>query len=715
MNGNHHATGRHFPSEESLGQPPIDEVFQAQVTAYALGQLEGVEKAAIEAELARSASARKEVVEIREWGDRLREFNRTMVVPPSASLRAAVARQLDHLPSLDLGPRTRVSIAGSADRPNWRRDWRAWAAMAAAACVLVAAVGFFWDRGHRMPEQVGGVELAAGRVAPSPEPIAPSPSNPQPKIPERPTDPSASRTAGNPSQRASEIPPAPARPTLAENSSSSRPSGPSAVESAPPELAPSMESVPAPAKEAAASDSKPPRSEAAPSRPSPVGPKTLAFPLITPAQSPSRGTRHFAAAKPGFLEAYMSTRPPELIAPRPTTKPKKSREGGLPGAKFGDGEASSGPNASELDAGQEPGSTGPAAKSHPSESHLALPPGMRPGKESGSPDSRLSLDLTKAGKKGKRAPPEPTLPNEPLPDLLVENEFVSTAKFPYSAFSLAVDPRAFALVSRYLHAHHLPRSDQVQIEDLVNYFDYDDPQPTAGDLFAVRVEAADCPWAQGHRLVRIAISSRFVSDAEKNPRAGGTDPSPPVATDVRVQVQFNPLWAASYRLIGYDSPPMGENQADGGSLGGVSFAAGQTVVAMYQIVPAQEPSPGQPVRVDVRSSKTQRGPDRDLTAEPSKTLLTVRLRFQPRGEKPRWLEVPWTDPGQAFHAASRDFRFSAAVAAFGMMLRGSPHRGNITLDEIERIAESSQGNHSQRVEFLELIRLARQLGLGRQG
>jgi len=406
------------------------------------------------------------------------------------------------------------------------------------------------------------------------------------------------------------------------------------------------------------------------------------------AHAPSRGTRHLAAAKPGFLEVYMSTRPPDLAAQSPAP----------PGA------------------GRESGPTGFSAKSQPSQSHLALPPGMRPDKDQASPDFHSGVDPAKGNKKAKAAPQEPALPDKPSPAIVVENEFIPTGSFPFSAFSLTVDRGALASVSRSLRANQLPPADHIQIEDLVNSFRYDDPQPAGDELFAVGIEAADCPWARGHRLVRIAISSRRVSDAGKDDRETGIDAAPPIAHDVRVQVQFNPLVAARYRLIGYDSSPLVGDQAEEDMLGGASFAAGQTVVAMYQIVPAPPSASIQPPRIDSRPSKGQRGPNRDLTPVESPTaLLTVRLRYQRRGEAPHWLEVPWTDPGQSFDVASADFRFSAAVAAFGMTLRGSRHRGNITLDGVERIVESSRGNDRQRAELLELIRLARQLGVGRQG
>jgi Ca-activated chloride channel family protein len=181
---------------------------------------------------------------------------------------------------------------------------------------------------------------------------------------------------------------------------------------------------------------------------------------------------------------------------------------------------------------------------------------------------------------------------------------------------------------------------------------------------------------------------------------------------MRVQLQFMPAFVASYRLIGYDSPPVVAKKTEGGLAAGWSFPAGQTITALYEVVPA---SPSKPAVSDARPNKAQRTSARDLiAADDSIVTLVVRLRYQRPGAQAYWLlEAPWTDPGQSFDSASRDFRFAAAVAAFGMTLRGSQYRGDISLETIERIADSARGEDRQRTEFVDLVRLARQLGAGR--
>jgi Ca-activated chloride channel family protein len=121
--------------------------------------------------------------------------------------------------------------------------------------------------------------------------------------------------------------------------------------------------------------------------------------------------------------------------------------------------------------------------------------------------------------------------------------------------------------------------------------------------------------------------------------------------------------------------------------------------------------------VEGHPAKSHRSPPRDPTAVArSEDLVTVRLRYQRPGAEKYWLlECPVTDSGESFAAASRDFQFTAAVAAFGMALRGSQYRGDITWEAIEKIADSARGEDPEglREEFVELVRIARQLSPGR--
>jgi Ca-activated chloride channel family protein len=90
-------------------------------------------------------------------------------------------------------------------------------------------------------------------------------------------------------------------------------------------------------------------------------------------------------------------------------------------------------------------------------------------------------------------------------------------------------------------------------------------------------------------------------------------------------------------------------------------------------------------------------------------LLTVQVRYQaPDGAESRLLEFQLTDQDTAFAEASRDFRFAAAVAEFGLILRDSPYKSGATLADVLRWAEPATGLDpgGARSEFLSLVKRA---------
>jgi hypothetical protein len=97
-------------------------------------------------------------------------------------------------------------------------------------------------------------------------------------------------------------------------------------------------------------------------------------------------------------------------------------------------------------------------------------------------------------------------------------------------------------------------------------------------------------------------------------------------------------------------------------------------------------------------------------------VLTVKLRMkEPDGDTSRLLVYPVEDPGNvALHAASRDFQFASAVAAFGMLLRDSEHRGQASFPLVREIAHSALGEDpgGYRRGFLDLCGRAAMLSGG---
>jgi Ca-activated chloride channel homolog len=183
-----------------------------------------------------------------------------------------------------------------------------------------------------------------------------------------------------------------------------------------------------------------------------------------------------------------------------------------------------------------------------------------------------------------------------------------------------------------------------------------------------------------------------------------------VAKDVKIQVEFNPAKVQSYRLIGYENRMLRaedfkDDTKDAGEVG-----AGHSVTVLYELVPAGR---GKPERdVDPLAYQKQGG----LTeAAKGGELLWLKVRYKdPEGQVSRPKEWPVSDRETKLDATSPDFRFAAAVAAFGMILRNSPHKGEASLDEVLKLAEAGRGSdrHGYRAELITLVHKAQGLSRG---
>jgi secreted protein with Ig-like and vWFA domain len=186
-----------------------------------------------------------------------------------------------------------------------------------------------------------------------------------------------------------------------------------------------------------------------------------------------------------------------------------------------------------------------------------------------------------------------------------------------------------------------------------------------------------------------------------------------IAKDVKIQVEFNPAQVAGYRLIGYEKRALrtedfNDDKKDAGEIG-----AGHTVTALYEIVPSGkkiEIPPVDDLKYQIPAVTTTepgyKAPDM------TKELLTLKMRYKaPDGDTSKKLEWPVTDEGKAFSAASGDLKFAASVAGFGLLLRNSQYKGNLTYAATIELAQGGIGEdpHGYRKEFLEMVRKAKEL------
>ena len=100
---------------------------------------------------------------------------------------------------------------------------------------------------------------------------------------------------------------------------------------------------------------------------------------------------------------------------------------------------------------------------------------------------------------------------------IVENNYRSTKAEPLSTFSADVDTASYSNLRRMIMNGFDVPEDAVRIEEMINYFHYDYPQPAAGEPFSVTTEIADCPWNKDTKLMRIGMQAEDVDMSERKP------------------------------------------------------------------------------------------------------------------------------------------------------------------------------------------------------
>jgi Ca-activated chloride channel family protein len=175
-----------------------------------------------------------------------------------------------------------------------------------------------------------------------------------------------------------------------------------------------------------------------------------------------------------------------------------------------------------------------------------------------------------------------------------------------------------------------------------------------------------------------------------------------IAKDVKIQVEFNPDIVAAYRLIGYEnrilnSEDFNDDKKDAGELG-----AGHTVTALYEIIPVGVESE---FIKDVDPLKYQNNNSPVTTS--GKELLTVKFRYKkPDEDVSRLIVKTLRDEERSWEKASEDFRWSASVAGFGMLMRDSEFKGKSSYGQVLTIANGAKGVDTEgyRAEFIQMVK-----------
>ena len=179
-----------------------------------------------------------------------------------------------------------------------------------------------------------------------------------------------------------------------------------------------------------------------------------------------------------------------------------------------------------------------------------------------------------------------------------------------------------------------------------------------------------------------------------------------VAKDVKLQVEFNPAQVQAYRLIGYESRLLQDEDFNNDAKDAGEMGAGHTVTAFYEVIPAGVESD---YAGKVDELKYQK-PEKTVPVSLSKELLTVKLRYkQPDGDSSKRIEITLAD--DKANKVSVDFHFASAVAMFGQLLRDSDYKGTATYDKIISLAKTGLGKDAKgyKREFIRLVEIAKGL------
>jgi len=183
----------------------------------------------------------------------------------------------------------------------------------------------------------------------------------------------------------------------------------------------------------------------------------------------------------------------------------------------------------------------------------------------------------------------------------------------------------------------------------------------------------------------------------------------PIAKDVKIQVEFNPATVAEYRLIGYETRLLNRDDFNNDKVDAGDVGSGQTVTALYEIVPVGGPR----VVGDLRYGEPSGAAAGSTGSAGEYAFVKIRYKL-PKSEVSTLISTP-VDRGAEharFDEAPIEARFATSVAGFGELLRGGRYTGTLSYDDVLRLASAARGDDpfGYRSEFLQLVRAATTAG-----
>jgi Ca-activated chloride channel homolog len=180
----------------------------------------------------------------------------------------------------------------------------------------------------------------------------------------------------------------------------------------------------------------------------------------------------------------------------------------------------------------------------------------------------------------------------------------------------------------------------------------------------------------------------------------------PIAKDVKIQVEFNPAAVSEYRLIGYETRLLNRDDFTNDKVDAGDVGSGQTVTALYEIVPVGGPRTADDLRYAAPAA------DANAQTASAGEYAFVKIRYKlPKSDVSDLIStvVDRSVEHARFEDAPADARFASSVAVFGEILRGGRHTGSFGYDDVLRIAAAARGDDpfGYRSEFLQLVRAAK--------
>lgn len=180
-----------------------------------------------------------------------------------------------------------------------------------------------------------------------------------------------------------------------------------------------------------------------------------------------------------------------------------------------------------------------------------------------------------------------------------------------------------------------------------------------------------------------------------------------IAKDVKLQIEFNPSKVQAYRLVGYENRILNKEDFNNDKKDAGDLGSGHTVTALYEIIPVGVKSE---FVASVDPLKYQSNPA--VVNSTSNEMMTIKFRYKkPDENRSRLIEHPVIDKHVALSSTSANFRFAAAVASFGMLLRNSEFKQQCSYDQAWKLAKDALENDAEgyRSEFLKLVKNAQSI------